>query len=419
MNIIKDLQSRGLIQDVSDPNLDEKLSAGTCFYCGFDPTAVSLHLGNFLPIMTMLRLASGGLKPIMLFGGATGQVGDPTGKTTERPILSLSEIENNVNAQKNQAQAIFERLGYDIEFVDNSDWTSPVSVTTFLREVGKYITVNYMLAKDSVKTRIQGEGMSFAEFSYMLIQANDFRYLFENKNCKLQIGGSDQWGNITCGLELIRKKLQKEVHAFSVPLLTNSAGKKYGKSEEGALWLNPEMTSPYKLHQFLLNTPDADVIKLITQFTFAEQTDILEFTEALETAPEKRAAQQYLADEVCTLIHGEEATNAAKNAAQVLFGGSVDGIPAEQLLEIFKEVPSYEVDKTSLTGSLCVDLLVSSGAIKSKGEARRLIDNGGVYLNNERVNDVNSTITDKNLIEEKLLVLRTGKKKYHLIKINE
>lgn len=416
MNIIKDLEQRSLIQDCSSENLAEKLKAGDYFYAGFDPTATSLHLGNFMLIMTMLRLTTGGLKPIMLFGGATGQVGDPSGRSAERPILTIDEIQKNVKAQVDQAQKIFDRLGFDIEFVDNADWTSPISFLSFLRDVGKHMTVNYMLAKDTVKSRLGGDGISFTEFSYMLIQANDFLHLHKNKNCKMQIGGSDQWGNITAGLELIRKKEQGEVYGFSIPLLTNSDGKKYGKSVDGALWLDPEQTSPYKLHQFLLNTPDSDVIKFITQLTFAELGEIKALEESLKNSPEKREAQSFLANNLCNLIHGEEATIEANNAGKVLFGGSLDGIPSSQLLNIFSEVPSFETPKSKLDGIKFLDLLVESGASKSKGEARRLIQNGGAYLNNQRVSDIDFSIGLNELIDDKLLILRTGKKSYFITK---
>ena len=418
MQIIAELEKRGLIQDISDSELDKSLKSGDYFYAGFDPTASSLHLGNFVLIMTMLRLTEAGLKPIMLFGGATGQVGDPGGRSEERPILPLDEITRNVEAQKNQAQSIFERLGYNIEFVDNAEWTTPISITAFFREVGKYITVNYMLAKESVKNRLNGDGISFAEFSYMLIQANDFLHLYNSKGCKMQIGGSDQWGNLTCGLELIRKKIQGNAYAFSIPLLTNSSGKKFGKSVDGALWLDPTLTSPFKLHQFLLNTPDDDVIKMITQLTFADDEKITELSNALTNDPGARTAQKYLADELCTLIHGENATENAKAAAKVLFGGSPVGLPANQLLEIFADVPSAEVSKSSTVGKKYLELLVETGASKSKGEARRLIQNGGAYLNNERVEDLEHLIEDKDFIDEQVMILRTGKKSYHLLKAN-
>ena len=415
MNIIKDLEERGLIQDRSDPELGTKLEQGDYFYAGFDPTAPSLHLGNFLLIMTMLRLRIAGLKPIMLFGGATGQVGDPK-NSEERPILSLDEIQANVNSQVNQAQAIFDRLGFDIEFVDNSEWTSPISYLGFLRDVGKHITINYMLQKETVKTRIAGEGISYTEFSYMLIQANDFLHLYKQKKCKLQIGGSDQWGNITCGLELIRKKIQAEVFGFSIPLLTKSDGKKFGKSESGAIWLDAKMTSPYQLHQFLLNTADEDAIKLITQFTFATFDEIEELRSSLKNFPQKREAQKYLADNLCTIIHGEDATTEANKAKDVLFGGSLDGISSTQLISIFKDVPSLELDKNDILSSNIIDLLVNSKACPSKGEARKLLQNGGVYINNQRINDVNLSISKEHLIDNKLLIIRTGKKSYRLLK---
>ncbi len=417
MQIIQDLQNRGLIQDISLPELDQKLQIGNKFYAGFDPTAPSLHLGNFVIIMTMLRLTKAGLKPIMLFGGATGQVGDPSGKASERPILDLNEINNNVLEQKNQVNQIFLRLGFEVEFVDNADWTTPISFTTFLREVGKYLTINYMLAKESVKRRVEGDGMSFAEFSYMLIQANDFLHLYQTKGVVMQIGGSDQWGNLTCGMELVRKKLHQDVYTFSVPLLTDSNGKKFGKSEKGALWLDPEKTSPFALHQFLLNSADADVINLIQKLTFADGPQITNLQNSLSTEPEKRIAQTFLADEVCALIHGQESVESAKIAAKVLFGGDPTGLPVKQLLEIFSEVPSHSIAKSELLDTKFLDLLVTVEACTSKGQARKLIESGGAYLNNQRITDIDLKITLTSLIEGQLLILRTGKKSYFLVNV--
>ncbi len=416
MQIIKELQTRGSIQDISTLELDQKLKIGDKFYAGFDPTAPSLHLGNFVVIMAMLRLTKAGLKPMMLFGGATGQVGDPSGKAEERPILDLNEVSDNVNAQKNQVSQIFSRLGFEVEFVDNAEWTTPISFTTFLREVGKYLTVNYMLAKESVKRRVEGDGMSFAEFSYMLIQANDFLHLYQNKGVVMQIGGSDQWGNLTCGMELVRKKLHQEVYTFSIPLLTDSNGKKFGKSEKGALWLDSEKTSPFVLHQFLLNSADADVINLIQKLTFADPEQIASLSQSLMSEPEKRIAQTYLADEVCSLIHGKESVESAKIAAKVLFGGDPTGLPVKQLLEIFSEVPSFSIPKNDLLETKFLDLLVKVQACASKGQSRKLIESGGAYLNNLRIADIDSSITANNLIEEQLLILRTGKKSYFLVK---
>lgn len=424
MQIFSDLISKNLIQDISDEQLDDRLSTGDSFYAGFDPTAPSLHLGNFVLIMTMLRLAQAGLKPIMLFGGATGQVGDPSGKSSERPMLSISDIEENVRTQMSQAEAIFTRLGYNIDFVNNADWTNNVSITKFLREVGKYITVNYMIAKDTVKARLEDGGISFTEFTYMLIQANDFLHLYQEKNCKLQIGGSDQWGNLTCGLELIRKKLLTEedhaagnkAYAFSIPLLTKSDGKKFGKSEQGAIWLDPQQTTPYQLHQFLLNTADSDVIDLIQKLTFADDQKIAELKQELQDNPGQRTAHKFLADELCTIIHGADATEEAQKAGKILFGGSPEGLPAKMLLNIFAEVPSTEQKQNQINEMDVTELFHSAGACKSKGEARRLISNGGAYINNRKVEEADYQITDKDLIDDQLTILRTGKKNYFLIR---
>lgn len=417
MDIQKLLEAYGLIQDLSDPELFKKFKAGESFYCGFDPTAGSLHLGNYIPMVTMLRLAQSGYKPIMLFGGATGQIGDPSGRSSERPLLCEEEIRANVDAQFKQAQTIFDRLGFKLDYVNNADWIRPLGYIDFLREVGKYITVNYMTAKDSVKQRLSGDGLSYTEFSYMLIQAYDFLHLYKTRGCRLQIGGSDQWGNITCGLELIRKKIQGEAFALSSPLLTDSAGKKYGKSEGGAIWLNAKMFSAYKLHQFLLNTGDSEIIYLIKRLTLADQVKINELEESLKTTPEQRTAQKYLADTLTAVFHGESSVTEARKAGQVLFGGDITGVALSQLLDIFSEVPSAEIAKSQLLGQQLTEVFAKAGAAKSKGEARRLIQNGGAYLNNIKIAKEDQSLSSEDLIEGQLLILRSGKKNYQLIKV--
>lgn len=417
MGILTELKWRGLIHDISDEQAIDQLSPGTAFYVGFDPTAPSLQLGNLVPLIGAMHLAKAGLKPVILFGGATGRIGDPSGKNKERVLLEEEQVVENTIFQTKQAIAIFDRIGVKAEFVDNYEWTRDVHLLDFMRDYGKHFPVNYMLAKEVVKTRLDGGGISFTEFAYMLLQAFDYHYLYENKACRLQVGGSDQWGNITAGLELIRRKSGGQAHAFSFPLITDSSGKKFGKSEQGALWLDASRTSPYRLHQFLLNSEDADVPKLLRIFTFISQEEILELEKQLESAPEKRAAQNALADAVVDLVHGKQATQDARKSAQVLFGGSLEGLTESSLEEIFADVPSSNFEQSKISESLVLDLMVECTLVKSKGEARRLIQNGGAYLNNQRVTDVNSKLSDFGALERKVIVLRSGKKQYHLVRV--
>lgn len=416
MHFFDDLKWRGLVQDVSDEQAVRALKAGDRFYVGFDPTAPSLQLGNLIPLLTAIRLGQAGLKPFLLFGGATGSIGDPSGRSSERVLLSLEAVAENIKTMSATAATICARLRVVPTFVNNYEWTKSIPVLDFLRDVGKHFTVNYMISKEVVKTRLEGDGISYTEFSYMLLQAFDFLHLYQHEGCTLQLGGSDQWGNLTAGLELIRRKVQGNACAFSWPLLLNSQGKKFGKSEGGALWLNSTMTSPYKLHQFFLNSDDRDVIKLLKIFTFLSHEQITALEQSVTTAPEKREAQKLLADELCTIVHGAEATAEAKRSAEVLFGGSLEGLSPRQLEEIFSDVPSSKLPRSAAQGLLLIDLLVQAGLVKSKGEARRLLTSGGVYLNNERASDPQGTV-EQAASASPFIVLRTGKKNYHLVRI--
>lgn len=417
MHFFEELIKRGLVQDYLDIETMRTLRPGDSFYVGFDPTAPSLQIGNLVPLMMVVRLGKLGLRPIILFGGATGAIGDPSGKNEERQLLDRSVIDQNIETQTRQVEELLAREGVEASFVNNFDWTKGVDVLTFLRDVGKHFTVNYMIAKETVKTRLSGEGISYTEFSYMLLQAFDFLHLFQNHNCRMQIGGSDQWGNITAGLELIRKKIQKEALAFSIPLITNNQGKKFGKTEQGTLWLDASRTSPYTFHQFWLNTEDADVINYIRIFTLLSENDIETYANQVRTAPEKREAQKFLADSVTSLAHGENATVLAKKSADVLFGGSVEGMSDAELLNIFADVPSKEISRTSAGAMTFPDLLAESGAVKSKGEARRLISGGGVYINSIRLEESPAQLKETPHISKNLLVVRTGKKNYTLVKL--
>lgn len=415
-HFIDELRWRGLLHDITDEAGIRKLEAGSSFYVGFDPTAPSLQVGNLVALIAAIHIARSGIIPLILFGGATGAIGDPSGKNAERQLLDRQTIDNNLLFQTQQVRKIFERAGITPYFVNNLDWTRNVTILEFLRDIGKYFTVNYMLAKDVVKTRLDGEGISYTEFSYMLLQSFDFLHLFKERNCRLQLGGSDQWGNITAGLELIRKKLQGEAYALSWPLLTNAQGKKFGKSEGGAIWLDPERTSPFRFHQFWLQTEDADAARMLRIFTFLTAQEIEDLEQSTRTAPEQRRAQRALADAVCDLVHGPERTQEAKRSAEVLFGGSLDGIEDRRLEEIFADVPSSLLPRARIPGMKYVELLVECGLAKSKGEARRLVQNGGAYLNNQRVSDA-ELLVEGAAGGSALLILRSGKKAYHLVKL--
>jgi len=403
---------------MSDPEMFSKLRSGDAFYIGFDPTAPSLQVGNLVQILVSIHLTKAGLKPILLFGGATGMIGDPGGRSAERNLLELSVVAENVTRQELQAKTLWERAGQTSTptFVNNLTWSKDVSMLSFLRDIGKHFTVNYMLAKESVKTRLSGDGISYTEFSYMLLQAFDFLHLYQNNNVRLQFGGSDQWGNITAGLELIRRKIQGDAYAFSVPLITNSEGKKFGKSAGNAVWLDPKLTSPYKFHQFWLNVPDADVIRLLKVFTFESEQSIAAIEKSMQEHPEKREAQKLLADSLCTFVHGAEATDDAKRCAAALFGGSLDGLSREQLLDIFSEAPSSTVSRAQLDSMDMLSLLATTVS-KSKGEARRLVQGGGIYVDNERLSAETMPVRETKLSENGFIVIRSGKKNYHVVRL--
>ena len=418
MTIIDELSWRGLVQDISDPEAFSKIKPGTACYVGFDPTAQSLQVGNLIQIIVSIHLTRAGLKPILLFGGATGMIGDPGGRSTERNLMSLEDVARNVERQAAQASAIWKNSGADVtpEVVNNIDWTKGVSYLEFLRDIGKHFTVNYMIQKDSVKTRLSGEGISYTEFSYMLLQAFDFLHLYQTKNCRLQFGGSDQWGNLTAGLELIRRKIQGEAYAFSVPLITNAEGKKFGKSAGNAVWLDSSLTSPYQFHQFWLNVQDSEVIKLLKVFTFTPREEIERLERSMTEHPEKREAQKFLADAICDLVHGRAATEDAKRIAAALFGGSLEGLSDKQVLEALSDAPSTAVSRDQVA-SMDIVSLIGSTLASSKGEARRLIQGGGIYLDSERVNEPTMSVSSTKLIEKGYIVLRSGKKNYHLVKL--
>ncbi|MCC6011397.1 tyrosine--tRNA ligase [Candidatus Caldipriscus sp.] len=419
-DFIKELKWRGVLYDHTEGL--EELTGRVVGYIGFDPTARSLHVGSLLPLITLSRFQRFGNIPIAVIGGGTGLIGDPSGKTKERPLLSKEEIEENIEGIKAQIEKFldFKAKENPAKILNNYDWLGEIKLLDFLREVGKHITLNYMLQKESVRNRIQREeGISFTEFSYMLLQAYDFLMLYDRENCVLQMGGSDQWGNITAGIELIRKMRGGKAYGLVFPLITTSSGVKFGKTEEGTVWLDPNLTSPFKFYQFWINTDDADVIRYLKYFTFLGEREIEELEESLKREPEKREPHRVLAREVTRMVHGEDAMRRAEKASKVLFGEEIKDLNLREILEIFSDVPSKEIPKERFEGEgyPIVDLLVDVGLFPSKGEARRAINGGGVYVNNIRVSDTQDKISLSRAIEGKVLILRKGKKNYLLVKL--
>jgi tyrosyl-tRNA synthetase len=422
--IIDELRWRGLVYDVTE-GLDELVSREKItLYNGFDPTADSLHIGNLVPLMQLARWQRHGHTPIALAGGGTGMIGDPSGRSSERNLMTLEAIDANVEQIKTQLASIldFEVKSNPARVVNNADWLRQVRLTDFLRDTGKHFTVNYMLAKDSVKSRMERDdsGISYTEFTYMLLQAYDFQHLFDTQRCLAQTGGSDQWGNIVAGVELIRRARGQKAHALVYPLLTRADGSKFGKTAEGtSVWLSPTRTSPYRFYQYWFNSDDADVGTFLKQFTWLKASEIAELESLVEQQPERREAQRRLAREVTRMIHGETALARAEQATAALFGGDISGLDAADIEDIFAEVPSSEVAPAALAdgGVPVVDLLVGSGLASSKADARRKIQGGGIYLNNRRVSDAAQTATVGEAIEGRFLVLRQGKRQYHLVRV--
>ncbi len=419
MNVFEEFEWRGLIYDASEGLKEALAGQKITGYIGFDPTAPSLHVGSLLPIMGLVRLQQYGHTPVALVGGGTGMIGDPSGKTEERQLLSKEQIEYNLEGIRAQLSRFldFEARTNNALLVNNADWLAPISMVDFLRDVGKHFTVNYMLAKESVKRRYE-EGISFTEFSYMLLQAYDFLVLHDRYGCTLQMGGSDQWGNIVAGIELIRKLRGTRCYALVSPLVTTSAGIKFGKTEAGSVWLDANLTSPYRFYQFWYNTDDRDVVKYLKFFTMLNRQEIAALEALTASAPEKREAQKRLAEEVTLMVHGEYNLRKAIQASQVLFGGEIADLNASEVLDIFADVPSSDIPWASFAGDgmPLVDLVIACGFAPSKGAARRLIEAGGIYVNNRRVADVQATIDLSALIEGQYLVLRKGAREYHLVR---
>lgn len=418
MNILEELEWRGIIyQQTDEEGLKELLSKEKItLYCGVDPTADSLHIGHLLPYLTLRRFQKYGHRPIILVGGATGLIGDPSGKREERKLQSVETVKRNAEAIKKQMERIFDFEGENAAImVNNYDWTASMNVITFLRDYGKHIGVNYMLAKDTIATRLE-TGISFTEFSYTLLQAMDFYHLYKHYDCRMQIGGSDQWGNITTGLELIRKMEPEgaKVYGLTIPLVTKADGTKFGKTESGAVWLDPEKTTPYEFYQFWINTADADVIKYLKYFTFLSKEEIEELEVSVKEEPHLRKAQRALAEEMTRMIHGEEALQQAIKISEALFSGDVKELTAAEIEQGFKDVPSYEYKEGGEIG--IIDLLVKAGISPSKRQAREDVKNGAIYINGERNTNIDYVLTEADRIEGKFTIIRRGKKKYFLIK---
>ena len=405
MKLYEDLKWRGLIKDVAGNDLEDKLNNEIItFYWGTDPTADSLHLGHYSSLVTAKRLAQYGHHPILLIGGATGLIGDPR-PTSEREIISKEELARNLKGLTEQVSNIFKG---NVEIVNNNDWISKFNLTDFLREVGKYINVNYMLDKDIINRRLS-TGITFAEFAYTLIQGYDFLHLFKEKNCLLQAAGSDQWGNITTGLDLIKKKTGKEAYAFTMPLILDASGKKFGKSEGNALWLDENKTSSYELYQYLINSDDSKVIEYLKVFTFLSKEEIEKLELSTKENPHLREAHKALAREIITDLHGIDSYNRALKISQSLFSGNIKELSKEEIKIGFKDVPSFKASEENI-----VDFLVNNKIASSKREAREFINAGSIMINGDKIIDVDYKVTKDCAIDNEILVIRRGKKKYYL-----
>lgn len=421
MNLYDEFEWRSMLYeatpDLRDILAKEKLTA----YIGFDPSAPSLHVGSLLPIMGLARLQRFGHTPIAIAGGGTGLIGDPSGKTKERLLLTHEQVEENVAGIKQQLSRFldFDAKENPARIVNNADWLRPITMMEFLRDVGKHFTVNNLLGKEAISRRLESdEGISFTEFSYPLLQAYDYLVLYDRHSCTLQMGGSDQWGNILAGIDLIRRLRGARAHGLVFPLVTTSSGVKFGKTEAGAVWLDAKLTSPYRFYQFWLNADDRDVVTYLKFFTWLAKEEVDQLEQSLKTAPEKREAQRRLAREVTAMLHGETELAKAERASEVLFGKEISGLSVNEILDIFADVPSTEVDKSQLgDGFTLGDALVLAELAPSKGEAKRLVQGGGVAVNNVRADEARNAISVSDFIDGKVLVLRKGAKHYHLIRI--
>ena len=421
-NLLSELEWRGLVYDATEGLADVLAKERVTAYIGFDPTASSLHVGSLLQVMSLARLQRVGHSPIAIVGGGTGMIGDPSGKSQERVLLSSEQIEANVDGIHQQLSRFldFDRGANAARIVNNADWLGAIDLLSFLRDAGKHFTVNYMLQKESVSRRLESEeGISFTEFSYLLLQAYDFLQVFDRYGCTLQMGGSDQWGNITAGVDLIRKVRAKKAHGLVVPLVMTAAGVKFGKTEAGTVWLDPARTSPFKFYQFWLNTDDRDVVTYLKYFTYLDRpaVDALEATTRSE--PEKREAQRVLARDVTARVHGADQVTRVEQASTVLFDEDIATLNADDVLAVFEDVPSTEIpgEAFDAEGIGVVDLMARVQLAPSKAEARRLVQSGGVYVNNRRVADPQARLVRNQAIDGRLFVLRKGQKQNHVVRL--
>ncbi|MCL4599503.1 tyrosine--tRNA ligase [Staphylococcus aureus] len=413
--LIEDLKWRGLIyQQTDEQGIEDLLNKEqVTLYCGADPTADSLHIGHLLPFLTLRRFQEHGHRPIVLIGGGTGMIGDPSGKSEERVLQTEEQVDKNIEGISKQMHNIFE-FGTDhgAVLVNNRDWLGQISLISFLRDYGKHVGVNYMLGKDSIQSRLE-HGISYTEFTYTILQAIDFGHLNRELNCKIQVGGSDQWGNITSGIELMRRMYgQTDAYGLTIPLVTKSDGKKFGKSESGAVWLDAEKTSPYEFYQFWINQSDEDVIKFLKYFTFLGKEEIDRLEQSKNEAPHLREAQKTLAEEVTKFIHGEEALNDAIRISQALFSGDLKSLSAKELKDGFKDVPQVTLSNGTTN---IIDILIETGVSPSKRQAREDVNNGAIYINGERQQDVNYELTSDDKIDSEFTIIRRGKKKYFMV----
>jgi tyrosyl-tRNA synthetase len=425
MKFFDELKWRGMVHDYM-PGIEEQLEKEmTTAYVGIDPTADSLHIGHLVSVMLLKHLQMAGHKPIVLVGGATGMIGDPSGKSEERNLLTQETIEHNLLSIKEQLSHFLEFGGTknNAEIVNNYDWMGKFSFLEFIRDVGKHITVNYMMAKDSVKKRLEF-GMSFTEFTYQLVQGYDFLYLYQNKNCKIQMGGSDQWGNITTGTELIRRKTGGDAFALTCPLITKADGGKFGKTEKGNIWLDPQKTSPYAFYQFWLNVADDDALRYIKIFTLLKPSDIEDLAKQQAEAPHLRILQKTLAKEITVLVHGEENYKIAEDASQILFGAgtseTLSKLDEATFLSVFEGVPVFDVAAEAISAGIkIIDLTsVNTAVFPSKGEARRTIEGGGVSINKTKVQGIDFMVNASQLINNRYILVQKGKKNYFIIRVN-
>jgi tyrosyl-tRNA synthetase len=421
-DVFAEFQWRGLVYESTEGLRDVLAREKVTLYIGFDPTAASLHVGSLLPMMALARMQRFGHTPIAIVGGGTGMIGDPSGKTVSRQLLTVEKIDENLAGIRAQLEKVldFDAPVNPARIVNNADWLRQLNLLEFLRDTGKHFTISYMLAKDSVKRRLEQEdGLTFTEFSYMMLQAYDYLVLHDQYKVALQMGGSDQWGNITAGCELIRKLRAGKAHGLVMPLVTTSSGVKFGKTEAGAVWLDPALTSPFRFYQFWLNTDDRDVPKYLRFFTFLDREAVTALEDELTRSPGKREAPRTLAREVTRLIHGEDAVSRAERASALLFGDRITELTVAEVTAVFDDVPSTVVEAARVAGDGMgvTELLVATGLAGSKGEAARLVKGGGVYVNNRRVADERGRLTAEQAIEGRLFVLRKGARQYHLVRL--